>query len=92
MSTEKVMSVYNLQDEVRLGAVLNGVEGLSFEKIDAEACNGEEGTRYHVSMDEILASGQLLGSIAQFVQENEGVKVRFCNPGNAGLVEGVTRK
>lgn len=78
------MSVYNLQDEVRLGEVLNGVEGLSFEKIDAEACNGEEGTRYYVSMDEILASGQLLGSIAQFVQENEGTKVRFCNPGKAG--------
>lgn len=85
MGTEKVMSVYNLQDEGKLGAVLNGVEGIRFEKVGTEACDGAETARYHLSMDEVLASGQLLGNIAKFVQENEGTKVRFCNPEKMGV-------
>lgn len=86
MSTEKVMSVYNLQDEGKLGAVLNGVEGLNFEKISLEPCNGAETARYYVSMDEVFTGGQLLGSIAKFVQENEGTKVRFYSPKKAGYL------
>lgn len=83
MKTEKVMSVYDLQDEGKLGTVLNGIEGVDFERISTEACDGEKIAKYHVSTEEALAGGQLLGSIVQFVQENEGVKVRFCNTGNA---------
>lgn len=83
MKTEKVMSVYDLQDEGKLGAVLNGMEGVDFERISTEVCDGEEIAKYHVSMEETLAGGQLLGSIVQFVQENEGIRVRFCNPGKA---------
>ena len=79
MKTEKVMSVYDLQDEGKLGAVLNSMEGVDFERIS------EKIAKYHVSTEEALAGGQLLGSIVQFVQENEGVKVRFCNPGKAVL-------
>ncbi len=33
MKTEKVMSVYDLQDEGKLGTVLNGIEGVDFERI-----------------------------------------------------------
>lgn len=65
--------------------MLNGIEGVDFERITMEACDGEKIAKYHVSMEEALAGGQLLGSIVQFVQENEGVKVRFCNPGKAVL-------
>ena len=45
MKTEKVMSVYDLQDEGKLGAILDGVEGLNFEKIGTEACEGTETAR-----------------------------------------------
>lgn len=76
------MSVYNLQDEVRLGALLASVEGLNFEKVSAEVCDGVEAARYYMSFDEISAGGHLLGRIAQFVQENENLKIRFCKSGS----------
>lgn len=95
MRTEKIMSVYNLQDEGKLGAVLNKVEGLEFEKIGSEAYDETETARYYMCMEEVWTSGQLLESISKFVQENEGAKIRFCNPGraknlaiNAGKIRG----
>ena len=78
------MSVYNLRDEGKLGLALSGVEGLNFEKVGIEFCNGEETVRYHVTIDEVLTSGQFLGSMSKFVQENEGTKVRFYNPAKTG--------
>lgn len=83
MRTEKIMSVYNLQDEGKLGAVLNSVEGLNFERIASEAYGGTETDRYYICIDEVWTSGQLLESISKFVQENEGAKIRFCNPEKA---------
>lgn len=84
MKTEKVMSVYDLQDEGKLGAVLNSIEGVDFERISTEACDGEEIAKYHVSMEETLIGGQLLGSIVQFVQENEGIQIKFCSVDHTG--------
>lgn len=87
MRTEKVMSVYNLQDEGKLAVVLDNVEGLVCEKIGTDFYNGKETARYHVAMDGVCTGGQLLGRIAQFVQENEGTKVRFCSPKKVGMEE-----
>ena len=71
MKTEKVMSVYDLQDEGKLGTVLNGIEGVDFERINMEACDGEKIDKYHIYMEEDLAGGQILGRIVQFMQEIE---------------------
>ena len=82
MKTEKVMSVYDLQDEGKLGAILDGVEGLNFEKIGTEACEGTETARYHMSIDDVWTGGGLLGRFVKFVQEDEGNKIKFCNISN----------
>ena len=88
MKTEKVMSVYNLQDEGKLGAILDGVEGLKFGKIGEETCDGKESSRYYMSMDGIGTGGELLGRLAQFVQENEKIQIKFCSPEKAGYQSG----
>ncbi len=84
MKTEKVMSVYDLQDEGKLGVILDGVEGLNFEKISAGACGSTETSRYHISMDEIWTGGVLLEQLVQFIQENEGTKIKFCSVEHTG--------
>lgn len=77
---EKLVSIYNLQDEKDLTVILDGKECLEYQKITPEVSDGKGTVRYRMSMKEVSDAVEFWDIFAKLYQRNTNLRMRVCNP------------
>lgn len=80
MKMEKVVSIYNLQDEQELATILGEKENLDYRKISSESCGGEEGVRYQFTMGKMEDAAEFWDIFTRLFKQDSNIRMRVCNP------------
>lgn len=84
MNTEIVLTFQNLQDGTELEAVMDGIESLTYERVDSKGFDGVGMAMYILSIGSGVVITQLANVIVSLIKKNEGMRVKIGDTEIAG--------
>lgn len=74
---DKVLSFYNLQDEKELEEMMDGMEGLEYEKISTDGQDGAEAAVYRLYIGDKANVMRLINIFTFFMKKNDNSSFRL---------------